>query len=162
MTDLETLAVPHVEDDVRLSRPEAAASGSRTAVARGRVLVGEEVVERIRKSAIGKGDVLAVSQVAGLLGAKHASRLIPHCHDVLLSGVDLDLELNEAEHAVEIRAYVKASGPTGVEMEALTAVSVAALTVYDMVKSVSRDVTITDIQLLAKTGGQSGDYRRAD
>jgi len=162
MTDLELPPLAPAEDEARLARPEAAASSSRTAVARGRVVVGEEVMARMREGAIGKGDVLAVSQVAGLLGAKQASRLIPHCHDVLLSGLDLDLDLNEAERAVEIRAYVKATGPTGVEMEALTAVAVAALTVYDMVKSVSRDVTITDIQLLAKTGGQSGDYRRTD
>lgn len=160
MTDLELSPSVPVDDDTRRRRP--AGADVRTAVARGRVVVGVAAAERIRDRKIGKGDVLAVAQVAGLLGAKHASRLIPHCHDVLLTGVDLDLELDETAGAIEIRAYVKADGPTGVEMEAMTAVSVAALTVYDMVKSVAREATITDIQLLAKTGGQSGDYRRPE
>lgn len=163
MLDTEILAPPVVDEDPRYRTREAGAPfAGRTAVARGRVLVGPEAFERIREGAIGKGNVIGVAEVAGRFGAKTASRLIPFCHDVLLDGIDLDVELNAADHAVEIRAYVKTSGQTGVEMEALTAVSVAALTVYDMCKSVSRDITLTDIQLIAKTGGQSGDYRRTD
>ena len=95
-----------------------------------------------------------------MLGAKQASRLIPLCHDVLLQNVIVEFELDDADGCVEVRAITKTDGPTGVEMEALTAVSVAALTVYDMCKSVSPMATITDVRLLAKSGGASGDYRR--
>ena len=133
---------------------------SRTAVAAGRVVVGADAFAALREKRLRKGDALGVAQVAGVLGAKQASRLIPLCHDVVLQNVELDFELDEAAYAVEIRAVAKSDGPTGVEMEALTAVSVAALTVYDMCKSVSKEITITDLRLLAKTGGQSGDYRR--
>lgn len=164
MPDIVSIPLPPVDEEsrVRLGDISARPATARTAVARGRVIVGEEALRHIREHRIRKGDVLGVAQVAGILGAKQTSRLLPLCHDVLLEGVDLDFELNEAEQAVEIRAYVKTTGPTGVEMEALTAVSVAALTVYDMCKSVARDATITDVQLLAKTGGQSGDYRRSE
>ncbi|QXD13821.1 cyclic pyranopterin monophosphate synthase MoaC [Rhodocaloribacter litoris] len=134
----------------------------RTAVAAGRVLLGETAFRLVAENKIRKGDVLTLAQIAGIMGAKQTSKLIPLCHDVLLRGVDVDLTLNEAEHAVEIRAYTKSVGPTGVEMEALTAVSVAALTIYDMCKSVSKEIQITDIHLLAKTGGQSGDYRKGE
>ena len=103
---------------------------------------------------------MTVAQIAGVLGAKQASRLIPLCHDVLLQNVEIDFELDADAAAVEIRAITKTEGATGVEMEALTAVSVAALTIYDMCKSVSKEIGITDVRLLAKTGGQSGDYRR--
>lgn len=132
----------------------------RTAVATGRVLLGEEAFQRVVENKIRKGDVLSVAQVAGILGAKQTSKLIPLCHDVHVKGVDVEFTLNEKDHAVDIRAYAKTVGPTGVEMEALTAVSIAALTVYDMCKSVSKELVITDVHLLAKTGGQSGDYRK--
>jgi cyclic pyranopterin phosphate synthase len=132
----------------------------RTAVAAGRVLLGEEAFRLVGESRIRKGDVLGTAQIAGIMGAKETSRLIPLCHDVALRGIDVELTLDEADFAVEIRAFAKSVGPTGVEMEALTAVSVAALTIYDMCKSVSKGIAITDIHLLAKTGGQSGDYRR--
>ncbi len=135
--------------------------GTRTAVAAGRVRVGEEAFALIESGTVRKGDVLSVAQIAGLLAAKQASRLIPLCHDVQIKGIEVSLSLDEAEHTVEIRAYVKTTGATGVEMEALTAVSIAALTVYDMCKSVSKRIDITDIRLLAKTGGQSGDYLRS-
>lgn len=132
----------------------------RTAVAAGRVLLGAEAFQQVQENTVRKGDVLSVAQIAGLQGAKQTSKLIPLCHDVLLQGVDVDFTLDEAEHAVEIRAFAKSTGPTGVEMEALTAVSIAALTIYDMCKSISKEITISDTHLLAKTGGQSGDYRR--
>ncbi|MEL6615601.1 MAG: cyclic pyranopterin monophosphate synthase MoaC, partial [Bacteroidota bacterium] len=103
-----------------------------------------------------------VAQIAGVLGAKQASRLLPLCHDVLLQNVEIEFELNEADAAVDIRAITKTEGPTGVEMEAMTAVSVAALTVYDMCKSVSKDIEIGHMRLLAKSGGRSGDYRRTN
>lgn len=162
MTDLDVLPPSIAADDPLVATVEVGAPlAVRTAVARGRVRVGTEAFVRIRDGAISKGDVLAMAEVAGLLGAKQASRLIPLCQDAPLSGIDLDLSLDETHLAVEIRAFVKTAGSTGVELEALTAVSVAALTVFDMCKSVSRDITITDVQLLAKTGGQSGDYRRS-
>lgn len=134
----------------------------RTAVAAGRVLLGEEAFTLVKENRIRKGDVLSVAQVAGILGAKQTSKLIPLCHDVYVEGVEIEFTLNEEHHAVEVRAYAKSFGATGVEMEALTAVSIAALTVYDMCKSVSKAIAITDIRLLAKTGGASGDYRRAE
>ncbi len=132
----------------------------RTAVAAGRVKLGPEAYRLVRENKVRKGDVLSVAQIAGMMGAKQTSKLIPLCHDVMLRGVDVELTLNKDDFSVEIRAYTKSIGPTGVEMEALTAVSVAALTIYDMCKSVSKQIEITDIQLLAKRGGQSGDYRK--
>jgi cyclic pyranopterin phosphate synthase len=162
MPDSDTLTLSHLDDEGRARMVDVSAkpASARTAVARGRVLIGEEAFRLVEQNRIRKGDVLSVAQVAGILGAKQTSRLIPLCHDVLLEGVDLELELNEEVFAIDVRAFVKTTGPTGVEMEALTAVSVAALTVYDMCKSVSKEIAITDTQLLAKTGGQSGDYRR--
>jgi molybdenum cofactor biosynthesis protein MoaC len=163
MPDSDTLTLSHLDDEGRARMVDVSAkpASARTAVARGRVLIGEEAFRLVEENRIRKGDVLSVAQVAGILGAKQTSRLIPLCHDVLLEGVDLDLELNEEAFAIDVRAFVKTTGPTGVEMEALTAVSVAALTIYDMCKSVSKEIAITDTQLLAKTGGQSGDYRRS-
>ncbi|NND71781.1 MAG: cyclic pyranopterin monophosphate synthase MoaC, partial [Rhodothermales bacterium] len=132
------------------------------AVAAGSVLVGEKAFRLIEENDIAKGDVLSIAQIAGIIGAKHTSKLIPLCHDVSLKGVDVELSLDESLFAVDIRAFAKSVGPTGVEMEALTAVSIAALTVYDMCKSVSKQIEITNIHLRAKTGGQSGDYLRSD
>ena len=133
----------------------------RTAVASGRVLLGKEAFQLVVANKIRKGDVLGIAQIAGIMGAKQTSKLIPLCHDVYVKGVDVEFTLNDDLHAIEIRAYTKTIGPTGVEMEALTAVSVAALTIYDMCKSVSKAIQITDVHLLAKTGGQSGDYRKS-
>ncbi len=137
-------------------------SSVRTAVAGGRVLVGEDVYRLVEENKIRKGDVLSIAQIAGIMGAKQTSKLIPLCHDVALKGVDIEITLQEEVFAIEIKAFVKTVGHTGVEMEALTGVSVAALTVYDMCKSVSKEIRVTDIHLLAKTGGQSGDYRKED
>lgn len=137
-------------------------SSVRTAVATGTVRVGSEAFNLVKEGEVRKGDVLSIAQVAGIIGAKQTSKLIPLCHDVSLKGIDVDLSLNDVETSIEIRAYAKSVGATGVEMEALTAVSVAALTVYDMLKSVSKNIEITGIHLLAKTGGQSGDYLKSD
>ncbi len=138
------------------------ADTTRTAVATGRVVLGEKAFRLVAEHKIRKGDVLGTAQIAGILGAKQTSKLIPLCHDVYVKGVDLEFSLNEDDHAVEIRSYTKTVGPTGVEMEALTAVSIAALTIYDMCKSVSKAIQITDVHLVAKTGGQSGDYRKGE
>lgn len=132
----------------------------RTAVAAGRVLVNAETFGLIKSGGMKKGDVLGTAQIAGIMGAKRTSEVIPMCHPIMLSGVDLKLELCEETLSVEITATARCTGATGVEMEALTAVSVAALTVYDMCKAVQRDMEITDIRLLKKTGGKSGVFER--
>ncbi len=134
----------------------------RTAVASGRVTIGQEAFEKVKENTIQKGDVLAISQFAGIMGAKETSRLIPLCHQVTLSGIEVELSLDAGSHSVEVRAYTKSVGPTGVEMEALTAVSVSCLTIYDMCKSITKEIVIQDIHLLAKSGGQSGLYRKQE
>ena len=134
----------------------------REAVAAARVLVNRETFELIRSGGVKKGDVLTVAQVAGILGAKRTPELIPMCHPVQISGVDLRLTLDETRCSVEITASVRCGGRTGVEMEALTAVSAAALTVYDMCKAVQRDMVITDVRLLSKTGGVHGTFQREE
>ena len=130
----------------------------RTARAEGWVRMAAETLELIRTGGAPKGDVLAVAQVAGILAAKRTHELIPMCHPLRLTAVDLRFTLEEG--AVHIRAEVKCRGETGVEMEALTAVSAAALTVYDMCKAVQKDMEITDVRLCRKTGGKSGDYEK--
>lgn len=134
----------------------------RTAVAAGRVLVNAATFALIKSGGMKKGDVLTVAQVAGVMGAKRTPELIPMCHPVLIDGIDLALSLDEARCSVEIRATVSCAGRTGVEMEALSAVSAAALTVYDMCKAVQKDMVIADIRLLSKTGGVHGDFRREE
>ncbi len=130
----------------------------RRAVAGGRIEMAPETVDLIRTNRVKKGDPLAVAQVAGIMAAKRASDLIPMCHPLMLTIVDLALDLDDA--GVEIRATVETRGQTGVEMEALTAVSVAALTIYDMVKAVDRGMTISGVRLIEKAGGKSGHWIR--
>ena len=134
----------------------------RTATAAARVLVNENTFALIRSGGMKKGDVLTVAQVAGVMGAKRTPELIPMCHPILMDGIDLSLRLDEQRCAVEIQATVSCDGRTGVEMEALTAVSTAALTVYDMCKAVQKDMVITDIRLVKKTGGVHGDFERKE
>lgn len=130
----------------------------RTARAEGRVRMAAETLELIRTGGAPKGDVLAVAQVAGILAAKRTHELIPMCHPLRLTAVDLRFTLEEG--AVRIRAEVKCRGETGVEMEALTAASAAALTIYDMCKAVQRDMEIGEIRLCRKSGGKLGDYEK--
>jgi cyclic pyranopterin phosphate synthase len=132
----------------------------RAAVAAGEVFVSPETMEKIRAGTMKKGDVLAVAQVAGIQAAKHTWELIPMCHQLPLTGVDITFSLSDSPCKVDILATISCQGVTGVEMEALTAVSAAALTIYDMCKAVQKDMTITNIRLLEKSGGKSGDYRR--
>lgn len=134
----------------------------RTAVAAGRVMVSPETLESIRSGGMKKGDVLTVAQIAGVMGAKKTPELIPMCHPTLVDGIDLSLRLDEDLCCVDITATVSCAGRTGVEMEALTAVSAAALTVYDMCKAVQKDMVIADIRLLEKTGGVHGDFHREE
>jgi cyclic pyranopterin phosphate synthase len=131
---------------------------TRTATASGRVLVSPEVVELLRGAGVPKGDTLAVARLAGIMGAKQTPALIPLCHPLSISGVSVDLTVSEA--SVDITATVRTNDRTGVEMEALTAVSVAALTVVDMVKAVDKGAVITDVRVESKTGGKSGDWVR--
>ena len=134
----------------------------RTAVAAARVLVNRNTFDLIRSGGMKKGDVLTVAQIAGVMGAKRTPDLIPMCHPILIDGINLSLRLDESRCSVEIEATVSCDGRTGVEMEALTAVSTAALTVYDMCKAVQKDMMITDIRLLRKTGGVHGDFQREE
>ena len=134
----------------------------RTATAAARVLVNENTFALIRSGGMKKGDVLTVAQVAGVMGAKRTPDLIPMCHPILMDGIDLSLRLDEQRCSVEIQATVSCDGRTGVEMEALTAASTAALTVYDMCKAVQKDMVITDIRLIRKTGGVHGDFERKE
>jgi cyclic pyranopterin phosphate synthase len=131
---------------------------AREAVAAGRVLVSPEVVALLRGAGVPKGDTLAVARLAGIMGAKQTSTLIPLCHPLALSSVGVDLDV--ADDAVELTATVRTTDRTGVEMEALTAVAVAGLTVVDMVKAVDKRAVITDVRILSKSGGKSGDFVR--
>jgi cyclic pyranopterin phosphate synthase len=132
----------------------------RTATACGFVSMAPTTAQLIRDGGIAKGDVLAVAQVAGIMAAKNTSNMIPMCHPLPLTAVDIRFEVKE--NGVAIRASAKCTGKTGVEMEALTAVSVAALTIYDMCKAVQKDMVIEQVCLLEKTGGKSGTYRREE
>lgn len=134
----------------------------RSAVAAARVIVNESTFSLIQSGGMKKGDVLTVAQIAGIMGAKRTPDIIPMCHPVLIDGINLELSLNKSGSSVEIKATVSCDGRTGVEMEALTAVSVAALTIYDMCKAVQKDMLITDIRLLSKSGGVHGDYEREE
>jgi cyclic pyranopterin phosphate synthase len=131
---------------------------ARTATASGRVLVSAEVVELLRGAGVPKGDTLAVARLAGIMGAKQTPTLIPLCHPLALSSVTVELVVGD--ESVDITASVRTTDRTGVEMEALTAVSIAALTVVDMVKAVDKRTVITDVRVESKTGGKSGDFTR--
>ncbi|MEU1310290.1 cyclic pyranopterin monophosphate synthase MoaC [Streptomyces cinnamoneus] len=133
---------------------------ARTARASGRVVVAPRVVELLRGEGLPKGDALATARIAGIMGAKRTPELIPLCHPLALSGVTVDLTV--ADDAVEILATVRTTDRTGVEMEAMTAVAVAGLTVVDMVKAVDKGAVITDIRVEEKTGGKSGDWARPE
>lgn len=138
----------------------AKTDSERKAVAEGRVTMLPATLALIQQGLIGKGDVLGVAQVAGIMGAKNTWQLIPMCHPLLLTGINIEFNFDEAASCVNIVAIVNTTGKTGVEMEALTAVSVAALTIYDMCKAVDKGMTVEFIRLTAKSGGKSGDYRR--
>ena len=142
------------------------ATTERVATAEGKVFLLPETLEKIQKGRIAKGDVLAVAQVAGVMGAKRTPDLVPMCHPLLLTSIDVDFKEesqpdDSGRCAISIFATVKTTGGTGVEMEAMTAVSVAALTIYDMCKAIDKGISFGDISLLSKSGGKSGTYTRA-
>lgn len=150
----------HFDDAGRAAMVDVSAkpATTRTAEARARVLMQPETLKLIEDGTAAKGDVLGIARLAGIMAAKRTADLIPLCHPLAIAKVAVDLEPNRADSAVDIVATVKLTGQTGVEMEALTAASVAALTVYDMVKAVDRGMRITDIRVTRKAGGKSGDF----
>ena len=155
---MENLELTHINEQGRACMVDVTQKDVtfRQAEAEGRVRVNSETLALIRTGGTPKGDVLAVAQVAGIMAAKRTDELIPMCHSVALTGVDLRFAVEE--DAVLIQAEVRCRGETGVEMEALTAVTAAALTIYDMCKAVQRDMEITDVRLCRKSGGKTGDY----
>lgn len=133
---------------------------TRTAEAYAEVKVSKEVFNAIKNNSVKKGDVLSIAKFVGIQAAKKTSELIPLCHNIFISKIDLELKLNSKNKTVEITSFAKTTARTGIEMEALTAVSVSALTVYDMCKAIDKSMVISEIKLLSKTGGKSGSYRR--
>lgn len=152
----------HFGEQGRARMVDVTAKGetSREATARCSVVMRPATLAMIEGGRIAKGDVLAVAQVAGIMGAKRTPDLIPMCHPLNISGVDMRFELDRDRSSVEVTATVRLVGRTGVEMEALTAVSIAALTIYDMCKAVDKEITVEGVRLVRKSGGKSGDFRR--
>ncbi|MPZ14516.1 MAG: cyclic pyranopterin monophosphate synthase MoaC [Chloroflexi bacterium] len=154
----------HIDESGRARMVDVSAKADtvREATARGRVTMRPETLAIVERGAMEKGDVLAVAQVAGVLAAKQTGSLIPMCHPLPITGVDLRFHLDHEAPSIEIEATARVVGKTGVEMEALTAVSVAALTIYDMCKAVDRAMVISDVRLVRKSGGKSGDFVREE
>jgi cyclic pyranopterin monophosphate synthase len=148
------------QSNARMVDVSAKPATERIAVARADVTLSPATLALVREGRADKGDVLAVARVAGIMAAKRTPDLIPLCHPIMLSSVDVDFELSDG--SIEVSATARTTGPTGVEMEAMTAASVAALTIYDMVKGVERGVTINAIRLVHKSGGKSGTWERED
>ena len=157
-----TQKLTHFDEQGRAAMVDVSAKAetTRIAVARGRVVMAPETLALIREGQVGKGDVLGVARIAGIMAAKRTADLIPLCHPLMLSKVTVDLTPAPPD-AVEIEAVVKVTGQTGVEMEALTAVTVAALTIYDMCKAADRAMRIEAVRLMHKSGGKSGTYEAA-
>ncbi|KAG0498234.1 hypothetical protein HPP92_002925 [Vanilla planifolia] len=153
---------PHVDQSGKASMVDVSSKedSKRTAVASCRVLLGRQAFDLVASNRIAKGDVLTVARIAGIHGAKQTSNLIPLCHNIGLTHVDVVLTLNEKDCSVEIQGEAATVGKTGVEMEAMTAVAVAGLTVYDMCKAATKDIRIMDVRLEGKTGGKSGGWMR--
>jgi cyclic pyranopterin phosphate synthase len=145
--------------EARMVDVSAKPTTARTATAQGRVVMSTSTLDLVLRGDAKKGDVLGAARIAGIMAAKKTHELIPLCHPLAVSKVTIDIEPDTALPGLLVRANVKVSGPTGVEMEALTAVSVACLTIYDMVKAVERGMRIEDIHLVEKRGGKSGHYR---
>ena len=153
LTHFDEAGRPHMVD------VSAKPATARQATARGRVRLSAETVGMVAKGRVGKGDVIGIAELAGIMGAKRTSDLIPLCHPLVLSAVEVRVTL--AEPGLVVEATARTTGPTGVEMEALTAVAAACLTIYDMLKAAERGIVIEAIELVAKSGGKSGEWRRA-
>lgn len=152
----------HINDQGRAKMVDVSSKEDtlREAVAYGSVYMKRETLERIKEGAVKKGDVLSVAQVAGIMASKKTSDIVPMCHPIMISGCDISFNLNFEENKVEISSTVKNTGQTGVEMEALTAVAAAGLTIYDMCKAIDREMIVSDIMLMKKSGGKSGTFER--
>lgn len=158
----ETLTHFNADGRARMVDVTDKAESERIATAGGRILMAPATLARIEDGTIGKGDVLAVAQVAGIMAAKKTWELIPMCHPLLLSGIDISFSIDRIAVTVEIRATVRTTGRTGVEMEALSAVAGAALTIYDMCKAIDRGMVVDKIRLIRKSGGRSGVFEREE
>jgi cyclic pyranopterin phosphate synthase len=156
---MDSQPLSHIDDAGRARMVDVTPKDDtvREAVAKGSIYMKAETLALIQSGQVAKGNVLTTAQVAGTMAAKKTSELIPMCHPLLLTGIDVELTPDEARSAIDITATVRTTGKTGVEMEALTAVSVAALTIYDMCKAADRAMRIGDIRLVRKSGGKSGD-----
>ena len=151
----------HIDQDgnARMVDVSGKALTERIASASGKIVMNRKTLRLVKEGSVKKGDVLSVARLAGIMGAKKTPDLIPLCHPLSLSGIHIELSLDSETSSINIEATCRVKGQTGVEMEALTAVSVAALTIYDMCKAVDRTMRLTDIHLREKSGGQSGDYK---
>lgn len=151
----------HIDDKGKAVMVDVSDKGltSRTAMAAGTVFMKKTTMRLIQDGSVKKGDVLSVARIAGIMAAKKTSDLIPLCHPLAVQTIDIELNVDQKLNAIHIEALCKVHGQTGVEMEALTAVSVTALTIYDMCKAVDREMRLSDIRLLTKSGGQSGDFK---
>jgi cyclic pyranopterin phosphate synthase len=158
------MELTHINSEGRARMVDVSAKDEtlREGTASGSIYMKRETLDLIRDGSIKKGDVLSVAQVGGIMGAKNTPYIIPMCHPIMISGCDISFRLDFERNCIDITASVKNTGRTGVEMEALTAVSVAALTIYDMCKAVDRGMVISDIRLMKKTGGKSGLYEREE
>jgi cyclic pyranopterin phosphate synthase len=160
MTSIDEPRLSHIDASGRARMVDVGAKDEtqRVAVAKGRVVMQPETLRLLLRGEIAKGNVLTTAQVAGIMAAKRTHELIPMCHQLLLTGVDVELAPDEAASAIDITATARTTGKTGVEMEALVAVSVAGMTVYDMCKAVDRGMRIDAVRLVRKSGGKSGDF----
>lgn len=158
------MELTHINEEGRAKMIDVSEKGDtvREAVAIGSISMKRETIERIKEGTISKGDVLAVAQVGGIMGAKNTSQIIPMCHPIMISGCDISFRIDFENNKIEITATTKTVGKTGIEMEALTAVSTAALTIYDMCKSIDREMIINNIMLVKKSGGKSGIFEREE
>jgi cyclic pyranopterin phosphate synthase len=155
-------ALTHIDElgNAKMVDVTEKASTRREAVAVGSIIMAPETLSLVKAGGLPKGDVLATARIAGIMGAKQTCSLIPMCHPINITSVKIDFFIDDEKNSIEATAAVKTVGPTGVEMEALTAVSTALLTVYDMCKAVDKEMAITGVTLIKKTGGKSGDYER--
>jgi len=156
------MSLTHFDDSGRARMVDVSGKKdtAREAIAQGEIRMKRETLELIKGGRMAKGDVLGVAQVGGIMGVKQTGNLIPMCHPLLITGTNLDFRIDEENCRVLVEARVRTTGKTGVEMEALTGVAVAALTIYDMCKAVDKDMVIGDIRLIEKSGGKSGLYQR--
>lgn len=155
------MSLTHFNDEGRARMVDVSEKNitHRIAIAKGKISMEKETLEVILSGKMKKGDVLGTAQIGGIMGAKQTSNLIPMCHNIMISSLDIAFEIDEEDSSITIIATAKTDSKTGIEMEAMTAVSVAALTIYDMCKAIDRSMIIHDIQLVEKSGGKSGTYR---